>query len=425
MKTDMIHWIVFSTVAIGLFWGLYRLTLSRDRWLQLSRAYIILTMTFGLIYPLVHVPGASLPAEIRTTIALDGITVAPESESGALSTGTSASASKNLGMMDIIPMVYWGGAAVALLILTVTLGRTALRVRKMPFERREGAKLTLLDDDTEPLSFFKHIIIGKQAMSEEELRLVLAHESEHVRQRHTADVLLMRLMCCVTWFNPFAWMMLRELRAVHEYQADAATLGDGRMTIRPYMGLLFRQTTGFGYGYITHNFQSINLKKRITMMKQTKSRFGAWKALAVLPLAAILLMVGCKSSTDPETNGTGKQQQEVVANTDDPIYDVTESPVDVNPEYPGGQEALVKYLSENISYPEQAKQENIQGRVAISFVVEKDGSVADAKVLRGIGGGCDEEALRVVNAMPKWEPGKQNGENVRVRFVLPISFKLQ
>jgi protein TonB len=88
-------------------------------------------------------------------------------------------------------------------------------------------------------------------------------------------------------------------------------------------------------------------------------------------------------------------------------------------------EALTKYLSENIKYPEQAKKDKIQGKVYISFVVEKDGSVADAKVLRGIGGGCDEEALRVVNAMPKWTPGKMRNTPVRVQFNLPVVFKLQ
>ena len=85
----------------------------------------------------------------------------------------------------------------------------------------------------------------------------------------------------------------------------------------------------------------------------------------------------------------------------------------------------MKYLSENIKYPEQAKKENIQGKVYMRFVVERDGSIVDAEILRGIGGGCDEEALRVVNAMPKWEPGKQQGTPVRVQYNLPIVFKLQ
>lgn len=99
--------------------------------------------------------------------------------------------------------------------------------------------------------------------------------------------------------------------------------------------------------------------------------------------------------------------------------------VDEMPEYPGGAEELYKYIGSNITYPEQAKNDGIQGRVFVTFVVECDGSITDAQVLRGIGGGCDEEALRVVNAMPKWTPGKKEGEVVRVQYNLPVIFKLQ
>ena len=95
------------------------------------------------------------------------------------------------------------------------------------------------------------------------------------------------------------------------------------------------------------------------------------------------------------------------------------------PEFPGGRAALMKYLATNIKYPPYAKEAGIQGRVFINFVVEKDGSITAVKVLRGIGGGCDEEAIRVVKNMPKWSPGMQRGKPVRVSFNLPVKFTLQ
>ncbi|MDZ7742346.1 MAG: energy transducer TonB [Bacteroidota bacterium] len=103
------------------------------------------------------------------------------------------------------------------------------------------------------------------------------------------------------------------------------------------------------------------------------------------------------------------------------IFSVVES----MPEFPGGQTALFKFLQQNIDYPEIAKESGIQGRVFVTFVVETDGSVTDVRILRGIGGGCDEEALRVVKSMPKWNPGKQRGKPVRVQFNLPVKFTLQ
>ncbi|GAB4317698.1 MAG: energy transducer TonB [Bacteroidales bacterium] len=102
------------------------------------------------------------------------------------------------------------------------------------------------------------------------------------------------------------------------------------------------------------------------------------------------------------------------------IFTVVES----MPQFPGGDAARIKYLQENIVYPTLARESGIQGRVFVTFVVEKDGSVTDVKVLRGIGGGCDEEAVRVIENMPKWIPGKQRGKPVRVQYNMPILFKL-
>lgn len=115
-----------------------------------------------------------------------------------------------------------------------------------------------------------------------------------------------------------------------------------------------------------------------------------------------------------------KDIPEIVANEEETL-DFAED----MPEFPGGNQAMYKYLSENIKYPTMAMESGISGRVYVSFIVEKDGSISDVKVMRGIGGGCDKEAVRVVKNMPKWTPGKQKGKAVRVKFTLPINFKLQ
>ena len=102
------------------------------------------------------------------------------------------------------------------------------------------------------------------------------------------------------------------------------------------------------------------------------------------------------------------------------VYDV----VEVMPQYPGGQIAMMKYIMENIKYPKQIMEEGIQGRVTVSFIVEKDGRVSNVRLLRSVQPALDKEAVRVVKSMPKWTPGKQNGKPVRVRFNLPVMFKL-
>lgn len=98
--------------------------------------------------------------------------------------------------------------------------------------------------------------------------------------------------------------------------------------------------------------------------------------------------------------------------------------VEESPSFPGGDESRIKFLQENIKYPTMARESGIQGTVYVTFVVERGGNVTDVKILRGIGGGCDEEAIRVIKAMPKWNPGKQRGKPVRVQFNMPIKFTL-
>ena len=104
--------------------------------------------------------------------------------------------------------------------------------------------------------------------------------------------------------------------------------------------------------------------------------------------------------------------------------DICEEP-DVMAEYAGGKEALFKYISENVKYPEEAKKEKIQGKVFVQFVIDKTGKVTNAKIARGVGPSLDKEALRVVNAMDKWKPASKDGKPVNVQFTLPINFALE
>ena len=99
--------------------------------------------------------------------------------------------------------------------------------------------------------------------------------------------------------------------------------------------------------------------------------------------------------------------------------------VEEMPAFPGGEQKLMEYVAKNIKYPQIARETGIQGRVFVGFVVEPDGSISNVKLLRGIGGGCDEEAMRVIKSLPKWKPGKQRGKAVRVSYQIPVFFKLQ
>ena len=134
-----------------------------------------------------------------------------------------------------------------------------------------------------------------------------------------------------------------------------------------------------------------------------------WRLLTTLSVLAILLMANTTAMAQNKKDASEKTYEKV----------------EVMPEYPGGEQAMMKFVASNVKYPQAAIDKNISGRVLVGFVIEKDGSITDVKVVKGIGGGCDEEAVRVVKSMPKWKPGKEKGKAVRVSYMLPITFKLQ
>ncbi len=135
-----------------------------------------------------------------------------------------------------------------------------------------------------------------------------------------------------------------------------------------------------------------------------------WKVIVILLISNGIAVAQSDSAASPKPAPTKRSD----------VYTYVEQ----MPAFIGGEEAMKQYLRQNLKYPEAAKKDNIQGKVFITFIVEGDGKITEANVLRGIGGGCDDEALRVINAMPRWNPGKQNGKTIAVRFNLPISFRL-
>lgn len=305
----MIHWIIFSTLASAVFYGLYLWLFRRDRWLQLSRVYLMFTLAFSLVYPLLRLPEVAVPMvepEGMMLPTMEFAAPAPMPEAEPVVEVVVPEVRQKVEIGTVLTAVYLAGMTLAFVILLLRTRHAVSILRRSSFVRHDNVNLHLVDDDTPPFSFFNHIVIGTRGLDEEERRCILAHEALHVRQRHTLDVLFMRLLCCMVWFNPFAWLMLRELRSVHEYLADGAVLA--AHSRKGYLGLLYREATGFSYDHITNNFHSTNLKNRIVMMNKTKTRFGAWKVLAALPVAAVLIAFGCQS------NGGGAKTDAVYGN---------------------------------------------------------------------------------------------------------------
>ena len=159
------------------------------------------------------------------------------------------------------------------------------------------------------------------------------------------------------------------------------------------------------------------------MSKKRNPGMSVIRMVLVIPAALLLTLLFMVSTNDQALatqNGLSFHTAPAPVLQEEPIFTVVEQ----MPEFPGGQEALIKYMVNNVKYPENARKKGIQGTVFVSFVVGKDGSISNVKVLRGVDKELDEEAIRVVSNMPKWKPGKEKGKAVKVQYNLPVAYKL-
>ena len=295
----------------------------------------------------------------------------------------------------------------------------------------EGVKVRFIEEKGSPFSFFRWIFINKNMLDDPCLHEVLLHERTHAGQWHSIDVILSEAVTILCWFNPFAWMLRREVRVNLEFLADQCVVAKGH-DARTYQYHLLALTYQRSVATLTNNFNVLPLKQRIKMMNKERSKsIGRLKYLLLLPVCALLFMMSSapvnaqstKSTTHPDGSVTikyGGKDMEIKKAGED-FYMV----VDEMPQFPGGMKALMDYLSANVKYPEAAKAAKIEGRVTTSFIVGEDGVIRDVKVLRSVSPELDAEAIRVMSSMPKWEPGKQDGKPVPVRYTVPINFRGQ
>lgn len=431
----MAIYLIKINVALVLLYGFYRLTVSRDTFFGLRR------LTLWLIYAVaLMVPALNLEYWVRDTPTMESMAnVYADTFYPVVVVKAQAS---GITWMDMLLGIYWVGVAVLSLRLVwqlFSIIRLAVISRK---QEVEGITVHLLRGEGSPFSFFRWVFMYPSTMEGKQLHEVMVHECTHVSGLHSLDTLFSELFSIACWFNPFAWLMKQEVRMNLEYLADESVLSDGnaRKSYQYHLlGLAYRQSNESTK--IANNFNLLPLKKRIKMMnKRRTSEIGKAKYLLFAPLAGVLLMV---SNIESVAREIGEQIPEV-AEVQQKAEQAAEEKVKTKPQtdttkkkktwdcmpetmpyFPGGQELLLKYLADNIKYPASAVKAKKQGRVIVTFIVQKDGSVTHAKIAKSIDPELDAEALRIVKGMPKWTPGTQNGKPVSVRYMVPVKFSLR
>lgn len=417
-------------VGLILFYALYKLVCTRDTFFRSRRFILIVSLVLPFILPFIDVR-EWLESRDRMIMLthFDYSAVLPEIVVGseAVETGN-----RVFVLSEWIGYLYLAGVVALLVRLAVQAFSLYRLIVRMPEKEINGVCVKCLNDPSGPFSFFGWIFMNPAAVKEDEISEILTHEMAHVKQHHSVDVLLAEMVSICCWMNPFAWLLKREVRLNLEFLADRKVMEAGFAT-KSYQYHLLGLAYNHKYG-LSNNFNFSHLKQRIIMMNKKKSNAVGHIKYALFVLPAFALLVAGNISCSQDASQTEDAKEEVVA----PVSpEAKEAPADSTakeevfmvaeqmPEYPGGMKEMLKFLQENVKYPENAMKNNVQGRVIVQFVVEKDGTPTEFKVLRSVDPDWDAEALRVMKAMPKWKPGMQKGQVVRVKFTVPVSFKLQ
>ena len=409
----MLMYLIKANVVLVVLFGFYQLISAGDTFFKWRRLSLLTVYVLSLLLPTID-----LSVLVNETAPLGNILPHMAYNLPEVMVKPTRDA---FDWQRLAIWLYTGVASALLLRVfwqVVVVCRLAQRSERATLH---GTAVCLLTGDYSPFSFFRWIFVNPVNKSPSQVKQILTHEQTHVAQWHSADALLSQLFVAAFWFNPVAWLMRLQVRNNLEYLADRSVISGGTDK-KAYQYHLLAVAYRTNVATITNNFNVLPLKKRIKMMnKQTSNPLARFKYLLFVPLAIALLAMNSttiRANVQKKVVKTTKATKKTSAN--DKVYEVCEQ----MPTFPGGDAALMKYLSENVKYPALAIKAQEQGRVVVSFTVEKDGAISDVKVARSVTPSLDAEAVRVVKAMPKWTPGKQGGQLVRVRYNVPVSFKL-
>ena len=410
----MLTYLIKANVVLVVLFGFYQLISVGDTFFKWRRLSLLTIYVLSLFLPAIDLSvlvnetaplGNILP---RMAYNLPGVTVQPTHDT-----------------FDWQQLAVWLYTGVALALLLRVFWQVVVVCRLAQRSERatlHGTAVCLLTGDYSPFSFFRWIFVNPDDKTPSQVQQILTHEQTHVAQWHSADALLSQLFVAAFWFNPAAWLMRLQVRNNLEYLADRSVINGGTDK-KAYQYHLLAVAYRTNVATITNNFNVLPLKKRIKMMnKQTSNPLARFKYLLFVPLAVALLAMNStamRANVQKKVVKTNKTTKKSGANNK--VYVVVEQ----MPSFPGGDSALLKYLFENIKYPMSALKAQKQGRVMVRFTVEKDGAITNVKVARSVTPSLDAEAVRAIKSMPKWSPGKQGGEFVRVKYNVPVTFKLK
>lgn len=479
----MILYLVEFFLLHSLFYLVYKVFLSKETQLSFLRFFLIVSTLLSITIPMVEIPN---------TTAIPSLNLAPV-VLPIINVSSSTEAQTN------IPWFVWLVSIIScLLFIKMLLGfvHIMLVYKKSIPHTFSKYKIRKVENLKNSFTFFQWIFIDLSHFERPEE--IILHEQGHAKKMHSIDITFFHLLSIFFWWMPTIWLMIKELKNIHEYEADAFALESTNQT--NYTKSLVCSTLRAHGMNLASSFDDASIFNRLNFIKKMKKRINPWKVASIAALVAISgAMFACEDELDSEIQRIAEESNqnveysddvntaleklqkenpnsefvvvETLANNEESLnkikeYDPkqisaifvsekdgekivtmivdTESSlfsktmeiqeqtdgevftiVEEAASFPGGLDAWVGYLQENMKYPEQAQRLGVQGRVFVQFIVEKNGSLSEFKVVKGIGAGCDNEALRMIKESPNWNPGMLDENPVRQKMIQNILFKLK
>ena len=414
----ILHYIIKTALVLAMLYVCIMPLLEKETFHRLNRIIILGCLILSFAVPLIHITSGTNPtvAMVRQAVQLPEIMI-----------DGNGSKQPTWNLADIITCIYTIGVVAIFFITVVQTASLIQRLRKCEhIADNSGNTIVLTDYAISPFCFFHYIVMSRDDYANNR-GFILTHEQEHIRLHHYIDLVVLQVATIIQWFNPFVWLIGKNLKTIHEFEVDEAVLNKG-IDATQYQKFLVVKAVGNRLQPFANNLNKESLKRRIIMMNQKKSnRWMMLKALFVIPVATLAVSVFANTSDMSSMAKAANTTANSIStnNMQTKQSDIKSSDkVEVMPEFKGGNKAMMEFLMMNMKYPESAVKAKQQGKAVVGFVVKKDGTVSDVYIVKSTGYDVlDNEAMRVVKSMPAWEPGKQKGKPVDVKYFVPITFR--
>lgn len=395
--TEFLVYLIKGSIYLSAFYAFFLLLARRTTFFKFNRIVFLAGTILCMVLPLIDVPISHVPKVDLPMNLIEASLSTSQIDSGTAKDGNF--------LFLLICVIYLSGLAVATLITAASFTRMWQYIYATSPTRIDAFKVRIVEMDMPSFSWGRNIVISRKDIDENPD--VLIHEKMHAGCLHSLDLTLFSFVIIIHWFNPLVWIARRELKMLHEYEADKLTIDSG-IDVSQYQLLLVKKAVGEKRFHLANGFNHSMLKTRIKMIGRSDTR--GWVRLVYILFIPLLFAVMCCC--------TQKSLNDAMV----PISEIYQQPL-----FEGGDvNTFSRWVNQQLRYPKKCHDEKIQGRVTLQFTVDEMGKVCNVKVLKGVCEELDNEALRVVKKSPLWTPARmESGVAVPVTYTFPIIFMLR